>query len=116
MGIVLGACSSTTPRSVAMTVHPTPAPGTQSNGRVVAVVFVAVAMQIAVAVPFTTAVGLLAPAWGVATAWSLWLASAAALFVTTRRRPLLTPAVPILNAALLFALIAIGESFLGWTG
>jgi hypothetical protein len=99
-----------------MTVPTTPAPQIQSNGRVVAVVLIAAVMQIAVAVPFTTAVGLLAPAWGIATAWSLWIASAAVLFVTARRRPLLTPVLPILNAGLLFALITIGESFLDWTG
>ena len=98
-----------------MTVPSDPASRTHSNGPAVVVVLIAVVMQIVVAVPFTTAVGLLAPAWGVVTAWSLWVVSAVALLLTARRRPMFTPVLPILNAGLLFALITIGESLLGWT-
>jgi len=99
-----------------MTVHTAPASGTHKNGLAIAVVLIAIAMQIVVAVPFTAAIGLLAPAWGVLAAWSLWVASAAALLVTARRRPMLPPVLPILNAGLLFALVTIGESRLAWTG
>jgi hypothetical protein len=98
-----------------MTVDTPPVPGREWRGRDVAVVLVAVVMQIVVAVPFTVALGLLAPAWGIAVAWSLWLAGVAALITIARRRPLLAPVVPVVNAGLLFVLVTVGESLLGWT-
>ena len=88
-----------------------------SGGRVLRVVVatVAVALQLIVAVPFTAAIGLVAPPWGVAMAWVMWFAAAGVLYVTARRRPLLSPVVPIVNAASLFLLIALGDQWFGWT-
>ena len=80
-----------------------------------AAIAVAVGMQVVVAVPFTAAFGLLAPLWGIMSAWALWLAAAVGLVVTARRRPLLAPVIPLANAGLLFALVTFGESVLGWT-
>lgn len=79
------------------------------------VIGIAVAMQLAVAVPFTVGMGLLAPLWAIIVAWALWLVAAGGLVVTARRRPLLTPLVPVVNAALLFALVSFGDLVLGWT-
>lgn len=79
------------------------------------VIGVAVAMQLVVAVPFTLGLGLLAPPWGIVAGWVLWLVGAGALAMTARRRPLLTPLVPIANAALLVALLTFGDWALGWT-
>jgi hypothetical protein len=79
------------------------------------VIGVAVAMQLVVAVPFTVGLGLLAPLWAIAAGWALWLVAAGALVVTARRRPLVTPLVPLANAALLAAFVTFGASMLGWT-
>jgi type IV secretory pathway TrbD component len=75
----------------------------------------AVAMQLAVAVPFTAAVGLIAPHWAIIVGWALWLVAAGTLVLTARRRPLRTPLVPVTNAALLFAFTKFGYSVLGWS-
>jgi hypothetical protein len=100
-----------------MTAHPTSASNPDGHRRVLGLtaIAVAVALQLVVAVPFALGYGLLAPAWGIA-AWTLWLTAAAALVVVARRRPLLAPAVPAANAALLFALVSFGESVQGWPG
>jgi hypothetical protein len=79
------------------------------------VVGLAVALQLVVAVPFTVGLGLLAPLWAIVASWVLWLVAASALVVTARRRPLVTPLIPVTNAALLFAFVAFGDSVLGWT-
>jgi hypothetical protein len=76
---------------------------------------IAVAMQLVVAVPFTVGMGLLAPLWAIVVGWALWLVAAGLLVATARRRPLVTPLVPVTNAALLFAFVTFGESALGWT-
>lgn len=81
----------------------------------VLVVSVAAILQVGVAVPFTVGLGLLAPLWGILTGWALWLASAAALVRTARRAPLLAPIVPIVNAGLLWLLVAAGGAWFGWT-
>lgn len=79
------------------------------------VVALAATMQIVVAVPFTVGLGLLAPLWGMAIGWILWVAAAVVLVVTARRRPLATPLVPVANAAALWLLVTIGEAGFGWT-
>lgn len=81
----------------------------------VVVVTIAVALQLITAVPFTVAIGLVAPPWGIAVAWVLWFAAAGMLVVVARQRPLLTPAIPVTNFVLLFALIWLGERLFGWT-
>jgi hypothetical protein len=101
----------------AMRAHPT-APPSRAGGRPVLpllVVGLAVVLQLVVAVPFTVGLGLLAPPWAIVTGWAIWLLAAGVLVVTARRRPLLTPLVPLANAAVLYALVTIGESALGWT-
>lgn len=101
-----------------MNAHPTSMSNPERRQRVLGMttIAVAVAMQLVVAVPFTVGFGLLAPLWGILAAWVLWLASAAGLILTARRRPLLAPVIPLANAGLLFALVTFGESVLGWTG
>lgn len=87
-----------------------------SRGRLIDTLIVAAAavMQLILAVPFTAASGLLAPQWGVTLAWTIWVVGAVALFVMARRTPRFTPAVPIVNAALLWGLLVFGERVLGW--
>ena len=82
--------------------------------RIVAIV-VAVVLQAVVLVPFTVASGLLAPLWAVVVLYVLWLGSAATLFVTARRQPLAAPLIPMVNAGLLFGILGLGETVLGWT-
>jgi type IV secretory pathway TrbD component len=72
-------------------------------------------MQLVVAVPFTVGMGLVAPLWAIVVGWVLWFVAVGGLFVTARRRPLVTPVVPLVNAAALVALVRLGESMLGWT-
>jgi type IV secretory pathway TrbD component len=100
-----------------MSAHST-SPSSRAGGRPILpliVIGLAVAMQLAVAVPFTIGMGLLAPLWAIIVGWALWLVAAGTLVVTARRRPLLTPLVPVTNAALLFAFVTFGDSVLGWT-
>jgi hypothetical protein len=87
------------------------------NPRIVSTIVIALAatLQLVVAVPFTVATGLVAPLWAIVIAWTLWVAAAVILVMTARRRPLATPVVPLVNAALLWLLITIGEAALGWT-
>ena len=89
-----------------------------SGGRVVPILTVTVAgaLQLLVLVPFTVASGLLAPPWAVAMLYVLWIAASAVLVVAARRRPLVTPVVPVINAGLLLAVVTVGEQLLGWSG
>jgi hypothetical protein len=99
-----------------MSVHPTSS-SSHAGGRPLLpliVIGIAVAMQVVVAVPFTVGLGLLAPVWAIVVGWALWLAAVGALVLVARHRPLFTPLVPLANAALLFAFVAVGESVLGW--
>lgn len=82
--------------------------------RVLAVV-VAGLLQLVVLFPFTVASGLLAPLPGVVAAYLLGIASVVVLVRVARRRPLLSPVVPVVNAALLFAMLSLGDVLLGWT-
>ncbi len=75
----------------------------------------AAVLQVGVAVPFTVGLGLLAPLWGIAIGWALWSASAATLVWTARRAPFATPIVPVVNAGLLWLLVAAGGAWFGWT-
>jgi hypothetical protein len=95
----------------------TTSPASPAGGRPMIrpiVIGLAVALQLAVAVPFTAGMGLLAPPWAIVVGWALWLLAAGVLVATARRRPLLTPLVPAANAALLFAFVTFGEAVLGW--
>jgi hypothetical protein len=83
--------------------------------RATPVVALAVVLQLIVLVPFTVASGLVAPAWAIALLALLCVLGAVTILRTARRRPLVTPLVPLVNAALLFGLIAFGEQMLGWT-
>jgi hypothetical protein len=78
-------------------------------------VVVAVLLQAVVLVPFTIASGLLAPLWAVIGFYLLWAVGALVLFRLARRRPKVTPLVPIVNALVLAGLISLGEFALGWT-
>jgi hypothetical protein len=80
-----------------------------------AAVVVAALGQLVVLVPFTVASGLVAPAWAVAAFHVLWVGCTAVMLGLARRRPIATPLVPLINAALLFGAMAAGDAWLGWT-
>jgi hypothetical protein len=97
--------------------RPIPTTATGGAGRLVPriVVAVAIVLQLVVLVPFTVASGLVAPLWAIIALHALWVAGAVGLALLARRRPLATPLVPAVNAALLWAAITVGEAWLGWT-
>ncbi len=99
------------------TTHRTTPGAHDRRGHVLRVLAVVVAslLQLVVLVPFTVASGLLAPLPGVVAAYVLGLASVVVLILVARRRPLLSPLVPLANAALLWAMLTLGDALLGWT-
>lgn len=87
------------------------------GGRVLPVVTVALAViaQLIVLVPFTVASGLVAPLWAIVLLYLVWAGAAFLLVRVARRRPLMAPLVPAANALVLWAVISIGQAWLGWT-
>lgn len=62
------------------------------------------------------AIGLVAvPVWGIALLAGAWLAAGATLVYLARRHPLLTLAVPAANALVLWAVVAAGGAWFGWS-
>jgi len=59
--------------------------------------------------------GLVAPGWAVALLLAVWVALLAVGIWLRRRRPLLTPLVPVAAMAVWFLAIAAGDAFLDWT-
>lgn len=90
-------------------------PARPRNAPAIAVIVVAAVLQLLVAIPYTAAMGLLAPGWAIGVGWAMWLAGVTALVLLAQRRPKLTPLVPLVNAALLFAFVTFGDVVLGWT-
>jgi hypothetical protein len=66
--------------------------------------------------PSYAASGLLAPGWAVAALLVAWAALLAAAVVLLRRRPVLTPLVPLAAIALWWGALTAGEALLGWSG
>lgn len=99
------------------TAHPTPARTDGDRGRLAGTLAITVAsiLQLVVLVPFTVASGLLAPLWAVVGIYALGIAAVTTLVAVARRRPLLSPLVPIVHAAVLWGVITFGEAVLGWT-
>jgi Flp pilus assembly protein TadB len=60
--------------------------------------------------------GLLAPGWAVLLLLLIWAALLVLALRLRRRRPLLTPLVPLVGLAVWFFGISAGEAWLGWTG
>ncbi|MFA9429492.1 hypothetical protein [Egicoccus sp. AB-alg2] len=82
-------------------------------GEIVALV-VAALLQLVVGF-FTWSSGLVAPLWAIALLGLLWVAAVVVLVRLARRRPLATPAVPVVNGLLWWGLLTAGERLLGWT-
>lgn len=61
------------------------------------------------------ATSLLAPVWAVAGLLVVWLVLLIAGFRLVRTRPWLVAAIPLLDAAIWFAVVSAGDAFLGWT-
>lgn len=85
-------------------------------GRLLAAVAVVLAGALQLLVGwFTLATGLMAPLWAIVVFAILWAAAVVLLLGAARRRPLAAPLVPIVNALLLWAGLAAGGTWLGWT-
>jgi hypothetical protein len=59
--------------------------------------------------------GLVAPGWAVAALLVLWAALFVVAILLRRRRPALTPLVPLAAVALWFLVVSAGGAWLGWT-
>jgi uncharacterized protein (DUF983 family) len=82
-----------------------------------ATLVLAVAGQLVVGFFTLTAIGLIGmPVWAALLLVLAWAAGAVAIALLARRRPLLTPAVPIAGALVLWGLVAAGGAWLGWSG
>jgi hypothetical protein len=65
--------------------------------------------------PFYIGSGLVAPGWAVVSLYVVWLLLLVVLVLVWRRRPPAALLVPLGAAALVFAVITLGEQLLGWT-
>jgi hypothetical protein len=81
-------------------------------GQIIAIVFGAV-LHVAIGF-FYAASGLLAPLWGVAVLWLIWL-GLAVLMWRWRSRPFVVLAIPFVAAGIWWAVISLGDVLLGWT-
>jgi hypothetical protein len=59
--------------------------------------------------------GLVAPGWAVIGLLVVWAALSVVLWRLARRRSAWALAIPVLDAAIWFAVISIGEALLDWT-
>jgi type IV secretory pathway TrbD component len=80
----------------------------------VAVVIIAAVLQLAVGF-FTASSGLLAPLWAILVFVAVWVVAVVVLVRVARRRPLLTPVVPVANGLFWWLAMTAGETWLGWT-
>jgi uncharacterized SAM-binding protein YcdF (DUF218 family) len=65
--------------------------------------------------PFYIGSGLVAPGWAVLSLYVIWLLLLVGLVLLWRRRPAAALLVPLGAAALVFAVLGLGEQLLGWT-
>jgi hypothetical protein len=72
-------------------------------------------LHLAVGVFPVAASGLMAPPAGYVGIWVGWAALLVVAWRLGRTRPRLVPLVPVVTVALWFAVMALGESLLGWT-
>ncbi|MFA9445912.1 hypothetical protein [Egicoccus sp. AB-alg6-2] len=80
----------------------------------IAAIVVAAILQLGVGF-FTLSSGLVAPLWAVLVLGVVWIAAVVILVRLARTRPLLTPLVPLANAAVWLGVLTFGEAVLGWT-
>ena len=66
--------------------------------------------------PFAFAAGLLAPLWAVVALVAGWLLLFGCAITWFRRAPLRVLLLPVVGAVVWFAVLSLGEAFLGWTG
>lgn len=53
--------------------------------------------------------------WAIIAMYLSWFVAVVALIVTSRRRPLATPLIPLTNVALLVSFVMFGVRVLGWS-
>jgi hypothetical protein len=71
--------------------------------------------QLAVGFFTFSAIGLISvPVWAIVLLAALWLAGAVVLVRNGRHAPLVAVAVPVVNALLLWGIVAAGGAWLGW--
>lgn len=94
---------------------PAAAPATSAGRTVAQVVAVAVAIALQAVVGwFTLTSGLMVPLPGLLPLIALWIYAAWHLARLARRRPLLTPLVPLANGLAWLAIVTAGGLWLGW--
>lgn len=71
--------------------------------------------QVAVGVYPFTSTGLMAPLWAIVTGWLIWAGFAVAAWRVGRRRPQLTPLLPVASVATWFVFVAVGAEVFAWT-
>jgi hypothetical protein len=76
--------------------------------------FVGIAAHLVVGY-FYLAAGLVAPLYGIIILWVLWAALLGLAIWLLRRHPLWILAIPLVAVGILFGVIALGESVLGWS-
>ncbi len=73
-----------------------------------------VALLVVAFFPFA-ATGLVAPLWAVAVAWAVWVGTGLLTWRTSRRRPRLTPLVPLAAAAGWYVAVTAAAAAFSWT-
>ena len=92
------------------------APLGRSRTLSLAAIVLAVVGQLVVGFYTLTAIGLIGmPVWAAIVLVLAWAAGVLAVAVLARRRPLLTPLVPIAGVLVLWGLVAAGGALLGWS-
>lgn len=59
--------------------------------------------------------GLLAPTWGVAVLWALWIVQLGILIRVWRAHPWVVLAIPFVSYLIWAGVLLVGDVFLGWT-
>jgi hypothetical protein len=86
------------------------------SGWVIAAIAVGAILQLVVAFFTNAAIGLISvPVWAIVLLVGAWVAATVLLVRTVRRVPLVALVIPAANAAFLWAVVAAGGAWLGWT-
>lgn len=76
---------------------------------------VGLALLVVVAVFPFAATGLLAPLWAVAAAWVIWAVTAVVTWRVGRRRPQLTPLIPLVAASAWYLALTAAATAFDWS-
>lgn len=80
----------------------------------VAVQFVLLPVTLGTAAVLSEYYDVSASGWAVSTCYVSWTVAAVLLIISARRRPILTPLIPLTNAVLLVCIVTFGVNVVGW--